>query len=366
MENQKMSVNKEKVERKIVKATSDMQVPNFTIEKTEEYKSVAQFMSLVRSGSVKFNDPIQRNANAWDIETKSDLIISLLEEVSIGEITVQVIRENRYVYRNVLDGKQRLTTIRDFVKGKFALKTSHYVNGYDNEGNLIWIDVNDMCFDDLPKFYQDRIMATMIKFDLYDIDDEMKFELFRRRNNGVALKPAQIRKSKMSYELLYFLAEMKQLTVFTAGFTPTALNNDLHADVILKAMVVLVTDNNTALDNKTLNKMLDENVFVSGILDETKEIAQYLMKVHPLLDEKTASKSYGQSKTVSLFYIARLAKREGRSYKDFASWMKQFFVKDYAKSGFGSTSGTAKLESVKRRNDIIMKHYQKYFQAFAQ
>jgi hypothetical protein len=346
-------------ERKIVIATKDMDIPNFQIQKTEEYKSVAQFINLLRC--YRFNDPIQRNANAWLIDAKSLLIISILEEISIGEITVQVIRVGKMIYRNILDGKQRLTTIRDYVKGKYALNSSRFVNGYDEAGELIWVNVNGLYFDDLPQFYKDRILATMLKFDLYEIDDEMKFELFQRRNNGVALKPAQLRKSIMTYELLSTLAELKDLPVFTAGFTPLAINNDTHADMILKAMAVLITSNNTALGNTDLNKLLEGKAFVPTFLKEFRSISDYVCNAFLLLDEKSVNRCFGNSKTVALMYVAKIAMSEARSYEKFAEWIIQFFVKDYAKSNFGSQSGTAKIDSVRKRNDIIVKHYNHFF-----
>lgn len=353
----------EAIQRKIIKATELDEYPIFTIQKTEEYKSVSQFMGFVRSSSIKFNDPIQRNAGAWTLEAKSKLIISILEEISIGEITVQLIRgDGKHIVRNVLDGKQRLTTIRDFKKGKFALQTDTYVNGYDKDGvTPIWVDVNGLYYDDLPQVYKDRFEASMIKFDLYEIDDDMKFELFQRRNNGVALNTAQLRKSKMSYDMLFMIAKAQQLEVYRAGFSEKQINSDKLSDIILSSMAVLVTDNNTALDNKTLNKMLDNKAFVPAVMKDFEEVSGYLTKVYKLLDEKALSKSFGGSKTIALIYMASIANREGRSVKEFAEWMTQFFVKDYTKSGFATSSGTAKLESVQRRNKVIQKHYNNFF-----
>lgn len=354
-------VNEEEVQRRIIKATADMEDPGFEFEKTEDYRSVEQFIASL--ANYKFNDPIQRSAGAWSIQAKSLLIVSLLEVISIGEITVQVIRKNKKLIRNVLDGKQRLTTIRDFVKGKFALSERSYVMAFDKEGNVVWIDISGLYFEELPPFYKRRILATMIKFDLYEIDDDMKYELFKRRNNGVALTQSQLRKSKMPVDLLVFVAGLMESPIFQAGLTEKAVNSDVHLDLILKAMAVLLTDNNTALSGTALDKLLEEDAYVEGVRNQTVEITNYLNGVFPLLDEKAASKSFGTSKTISLVYVANTALREGRDPQQFAEWMNQFFVKDYAKSGYGSTSGTAKLESVKRRNEIIMKHYNNFFQA---
>lgn len=356
-------VSEEEVQRQIIKATSDMADPAFEIEKTEDYKSVDQFVNSLNN--YKFNDPIQRSAGAWSIQAKSLLIVSLLENISMGEVTVQIIRKSRKLYRNVLDGKQRLTTLRDFVKNKFALSEQCYVMAYDKDGNLIYIDISGMYFDDLPQFYKRRILATMIKFDLYEIDDDMKYELFKRRNNGVALTQSQLRKSKMPLELLSFVAKLMESPIYQAGLTPKAVNSDIHLDLILKCMAVLVTDNNTGFTTGVLDKMLVSNVFVPAVRDQMVEITNYLNSVFTLLDEKAVSKSFGASKTLSLVYVVNSALREGRDPQAFAEWMNQFFVKDYAKSGYGSTSGTTKLESVKRRNEIAVKHYQKHFEVTA-
>jgi hypothetical protein len=353
----------QEVERRIIKATKTMDLSYYEIPISFDRRTVSQFMGMLRM--FKFNDPIQRNADAWDIEGKSMLMISLIEGISIGSVKIQVIRKSDMKYRNVLDGKQRLTTIRDFVKGKFAINCSRYVNSRDEEGNLVWIDVNGLFFDDLPEAYQSKIMGTSIEIEEYDVDDTMKYELFKRWNNGVALTPAQIRKAKMSYELISFLSSVKDLPQIRAGFTPKGINKENHSDMVLKGMAVILSDNNTALDNKTLDKMCEENSFIPALLEQTNSVIEYLGDVYQILDEKSLSKAFGTSKSVSLLYLAKFAMRDGRTAQEFADWINQFFVKDYVKSGYGSQSGTAKIESVRRRNTIVLNHYTKYFKVAA-
>ncbi|WCK57435.1 DUF262 domain-containing protein (plasmid) [Aneurinibacillus sp. Ricciae_BoGa-3] len=330
----------------------------FTIDVSRDEMSVAQFMN--RLEVFKFNDPIQRNC-VWPIIKKSLLIVSILEEVSIGEIKTEIVRHNKKKFRNVLDGKQRLTTIRDYIRGRFALVNA-FVRCFDADGNQVKIDISGMSFDDLPQHFQERIMALILDIKSYDdLDEKMKAELFQRWNNGEILKPSQLRKSKMSYELLFGIASLKELEVFNAGFSESAVNNDTHSDMLLKALSVLKTDNNTGLDNNTLNRFLDEKSFTAENIEELKELGHYLNETYKLLEEKAVKKSFGASKTVTLLYVARKAKEENRSYEEFANWIESFFVKDYKKSGYATTSGTAKLDSVKRRNSIGMEHYTTYF-----
>lgn len=350
--------------RPVVKATAEMDVPYFEIPITKDTRTVTQFLGMLKL--FKFNDPIQRNANAWTIEGKSLLIISLIEGISIGHVKIQVIRKSQMKYRNVLDGKQRLLTIRDFVQGKFPISCSRYVNGFDEQGNSIWVDINGCYFNDLPIQYQNRISGTIIEIEEYDIDDSMKFELFQRWNNGVALKPSQLRKSRMSNTVLFALAGLKEREIFKVGFSEASINSDIHADAILQGMALILTDNQTSLDSRTLNKMLEEQVFSSAILNEITEIANYLEKVYAYMDESLKKSAFNKSKTVSLIYIARLAKRNDLEHQVFMEWMTKFFIEDYASSGFSTMSGTAKLDNVRRRNDIIQKHFKKFLKNIQQ
>ncbi|MFJ8528425.1 DUF262 domain-containing protein [Bacillus sp. NPDC094106] len=347
-----------KKEIKVIKCTSDMEIDFVCYDATKDEMSVSQFME--RQTIFLFNDPIQRNA-VWSIEKKSLLIVSILEEVSIGEIKTQAIRKHRKKYRNVLDGKQRLTTIRDYVRNRFALKDS-LVQSFDEVGEEVRIDVSGMYFKNLPKQYQNRILALILDIKSYeDLDDSKKADLFKRWNNGQALKPSQIRKAMMSYELLHAIAEMKGLEAIQAGFSPNGLKNENHSDMLLKALCVLKTQNNTALDSKTIDGFLNQDAFTTEDIEELKELATYLNESFKFADEKSVKKSFGASKSVTLIYVAKQAMKDNRSHEDFASWIHQLFVKDYNHTGYATTSGTTKLESVKRKNSIGLEHYNKCF-----
>lgn len=346
--------NKEE-EIRIIVASKDMPFVYYNIDVSHEEMSVNQFME--RLHVFKFNDPIQRNS-VWSIDKKSLLIVSILEEVSIGEIKTQIIRYNKKKYRNVLDGKQRLTTIRDFVRNRYALKNA-FVRCFDEEGIEVKLDISGMTFEELPQAFKDRILALVLDIKNYDeLDDKLKAELFQRWNNGEALKPSQLRKAKMSYDLLFSIAELKQLEVCQAGFSASAVNNDANSDMLLKALAVLKTDNHTALDSKTIDKYLEDESFNIENINELKEIALFLDEAYKQLDEKVAKKSFGASKTVTLFYVGRKAIEEKITSELFAQWIEQFFVTEYKKTGYaGTSSGTTKIDAVKKRNQIGLDHF---------
>jgi hypothetical protein len=121
----------------------------------------------------------------WDEVRQSKLIESFLMNVPVPPI---FLNEDRYGKYSVIDGKQRLNTIHEFMRGRLALS-----------GLEVFHDINGHTFDDLPTDLQSVIKlrptlrAVII---LRQSDDDIKFEVFQRLNTGgVRLNPQEIRNS---------------------------------------------------------------------------------------------------------------------------------------------------------------------------
>lgn len=139
---------------------------------------------LIANRTIDLSPKYQRRYR-WDDERKSKLIESFLMNVPIPPI---FLNEDKYGKYSVIDGKQRLSSISDFMTGKLKLK------------NLaIFSDINDMTFHDLPTKFQSVIktrptLRTIII--LRQSDNDVKFEVFNRLNTGgVRLNPQEIRNS---------------------------------------------------------------------------------------------------------------------------------------------------------------------------
>jgi Protein of unknown function DUF262 len=347
--------------KRVIKANEiDAQILDFGLEATKEEMSVSQFMDRLKV--FRFNDPIQRNS-VWSLDKKSLLILSILQNVPIGHFMVQIIRDNKQKYRNILDGKQRLTTIRDFIKGKFALTQVEYLDGVDESGEEILIDVSGLTFEQLPKSFQDRITALVLEFRCFEMDDKLKSTLFYRWNNGEALKPAEKRKAKMSMELLNAIDEIKQTSVFQIGFNESALKRDANGEAVLQSMAVLITDGDTGLDNKTLDAMLDDNAFTLETVEEMKQITEYLGQVVQTFEEKQQKEIFKKNKITAMVLAAREAIKHNITPELFSDWVLVFFDKECEKRGFKQylSGSTTKKEFVKKRIEIMMKDFAKHF-----
>lgn len=141
--------------------------------------------------TLDFSHPIQRQSGQWDGDRlkKSLLIHSILANYPVPPIYClkEAIGEKDYSY-SILDGKQRLTTIFDFVDGRYPLDAetpSVVIDGTAYElGDKYFTDLDTECQQELLRF----------KFTIYgfeNADDDLIEEIFFRLNNSTPLSKPQ-------------------------------------------------------------------------------------------------------------------------------------------------------------------------------
>ena len=121
-----------------------------------------------------YNKNLQREL-VWNLMQKQQLVMSIFMDRFIPNVSVcGIIDQNDLdndIYQ-VIDGKQRLTTMLDFIDNKFHIS----------------IDNEDFFFKDLPKEYKSKYKFYPIIADIaYDgfnnkITDDQKLEWFKRIN----------------------------------------------------------------------------------------------------------------------------------------------------------------------------------------
>jgi Protein of unknown function DUF262 len=121
----------------------------------------------------------------WDAKRQSKLIESFLMNVPIPPI---FLNEDRYGTYAVIDGKQRIFAVREFIRGRLKLR-----------GLEVFEEVNGKTIDTMPSRLRDiletraTIRAIII---LPQSQPAVKFEVFKRLNTGgVRLNPQEIRNS---------------------------------------------------------------------------------------------------------------------------------------------------------------------------
>ncbi len=153
------------------------------ITSTVDY-NLDSLSQLIKNRTVDLAPKYQRRYR-WDDSRKSKLIESFLMNVPIPPI---FLNEDDYGKYSVIDGKQRLSAINDFLSGSLTLT-----------GLVVFKDLNGLTFLDLPSAFQSslRIRANVRAIIiLRQSDKDIKYEVFQRLNTGgVRLNAQEIRNS---------------------------------------------------------------------------------------------------------------------------------------------------------------------------
>src|ERR1700737_2499217 len=88
---------------------------------TSESTTVEVVLNGIRDQDIRIPD-YQRDSDQWDETTKSLLVESVINNLSIPAFFFEVIFEDGVERNEVIDGQQRLTTLDKFYKGEFALE----------------------------------------------------------------------------------------------------------------------------------------------------------------------------------------------------------------------------------------------------
>ena len=161
----------------------------------QQMLSVKYMLELMEEGLIELNPGYQRNKVWKDNRRKSLLIESLMLRIPIPAFYFYENEDGEY---QVIDGQQRLATIREFVSGKFKLSGLEYLGRECDKRGFKELDIK----------YVQRIYRTQIAVNILDARSPKKviYDIFRRVNTGgVNLNSQEMRNAICKQETRDFL-----------------------------------------------------------------------------------------------------------------------------------------------------------------
>lgn len=130
------------------------------------------------SGSIILDDSFQRN-NVWNTTKKSQLIESLLLGIPIPYIYVYEGKNNSLI---VIDGRQRLSAIFEFLDNKYALRGLEFLTKLNGKKCK---DLTKNLIDDFEKYKAKLEDAHLHLIRVgYETSEIFKLQIFKRVNQG--------------------------------------------------------------------------------------------------------------------------------------------------------------------------------------
>lgn len=203
--------------------------------------SVINSINTVNFGGLDLQPTYQRGY-VWKDDFKDKLIYSIIKSYPTGNISVRVLKEPnaKGAKSEVVDGQQRLTTIRDFVNNDYIIKSEwskkiievikdyyEFAKVKDDKVDKLVKKLNNkgvvrLKFSDLPVIIQGNVNTYNIPMTyIADASDQQVREYFRFLQNQERLRAGEIINSMPATNLEQYLEgiENKNLFLDIIGFS---------------------------------------------------------------------------------------------------------------------------------------------------
>lgn len=340
---------------------------------TTRQVTVAQILRFSQNGETTFENMVQRGL-VWNIQQKSDLIYSLCMGIPIPPIYAKKVTikgedgGDRTVY-DVIDGKQRMNTISQFLSGAFKLKNMMPVTYTDAKKKKNTVDLTGKKFEDLPMMLQEILKEQSLQMVVFeDATQEELVNVFILHNNGKPLttKSKALAHCKDTENIL----KIGQHQLFFDMLTKKKRENKDEVTIISK-MYMMLNDDIKEVDfsGKHLNAVIQDITIDKTNAKKLNAIFDYADDVYQILadkDKKIGKKFLKEVHLVSLVPYIQKAIDKKTKHADFANFIEtNFSIPDV--SAFSETydkcasQSVASMVSIQGRDAEIAKKYNKAF-----
>jgi len=372
---------------------------------TSQTVALDTVLRRIKQKRIRLAPAFQRNS-VWDDTRKSRLIESMMLKIPLPMFYVSSDKDNNW---DVVDGLQRITTIKEFILGEYDVQKERYSErGFKLKKLEFWEKLNGQTYEELPGKLYNNIAETELSFTVINPDtpEEVKRNIFKRINTGgMPLTSQEIRHALyqgLSTKLLKELVEkesflnavdgvddsrmgareliLRYLSFYIRNYTSYSKDSSMDA-YLSNSMRIINTFDNFSLERIEnefkYEKNLDYNLLYESInFNKIEKIIldfnNAMIRAKEIFGEHTFRKSYPSkrrtpiNKTLFEVFGNLLAALSQEEYQDLKK-NKQQFLKEYKeefllKTDFAYMIGrdSHKVLSVKKRYEDLSKLIQKH------
>ena len=346
-----------------------------SLEKASITWSAKQLAAMVKNGKINFEHIVQRSY-VWERSRKSALIESMILGYPIPPVFAKRIddgtgKRGGNIYY-IMDGKQRLSTVEEYLYDKFTLTGLDPVTYFDiAEDAEVTVDISGKKFSELPEALRDLLNNVSFSVTYFDgLTKEEERELFKRLNAGKPLST----KSRLlaSCKDIDGLLDIGSHPLFNEMLTDKARANKNQVALVMKCYCMMTEDiEDVSFESKTFNPLLENTE-----IDETEKLAMIsvfnlMVATHATLiarkQKKVAKKLYTESHMVSLIPFFQKAIEMNVSEELMADWLFDFYDTDEGASISDSynaacAGGSAKTVNIMARHNALVQGFAEFFE----
>lgn len=335
---------------------------------------VKNLYKMYERENLTFNNPIQRRCEQWKNYQKSLLIHSILDDYIIppiylikedkGSVDVRGRAISDY---DVLDGKQRLTTVFNYIDDKFALSELTPPIELDEEE----YELAGKKFSELDSELQENI--NNFGFSIYNLEgnsDEEVEEFFLRINGGESLSKNQNTKAKVGVKTMEKLNNYLNDWFFShiCNFSGAQYKNEVDLCALLQCMMMVdVNAGRYDFVSFSENDAQAYGEFIhDGINEETEatvtKVLDYLNEAFAEISSK--EKWLRKTHIPMVFLTAQKAMEDNIDADSFYGWFVNFAYDYYnpeCEYAQFCGAGSVKKAKVYGRINTMISHFDDYF-----
>jgi hypothetical protein len=341
-----------------------------SLEKSTISWSAKQLKVMIINGKINFDHIVQRSY-VWERSRKSALIESMIVGYPVPAVYAKRIGDGSSKIYYIMDGKQRLSTVKEFLNNEYALTELPPVCYIDDAtGEECECDISNLTFEELPESLRDHLNSIMFSVIYFDnLNKEEERELFKRLNAGKPLTA----KSRLlaSCKDIEGLLDIGSHNLFNEMLTDKARNNKNQVALVMKMWCMMNQDiNDVSFESKTFNPLLEKTEITESAKIEMIEVFNLIVDTHNILVDnkrkKIAKKLYTETHLVSVVPYFHMAVKNGIDANMMADWISEFFdAHDASVSceyNYACSGGSARNGNIVARHKALAKSYEKFFE----